>query len=232
MRGPLVKHEEAVDTMAAERYVLGELHETEREQFEEHFFSCPECAQDVRDLTTLTTAAKDWLGQSRKMEPPKQRAAARGTAAGASRWAWLRFSPGLAWAGALAAMTVVAVSTGYQAAHFRGLMRPQAVASILLRPETRGAAAEIPVEQIGAFLLLEADLPGSTGDLQWDLRPTGSDKLIDRQTAPAPAWGNSFKVLLPSSLLAPGEYTLTVGSAAAPSENPRVFKFRIGSSGR
>ena len=229
MRGPIVKHEEAVDMMAAERYVLGELQEPEREDFEQHFFSCPECAEDVRDLAALTTGAREILSQPGRTETPKQRAAARETA---HRWAWLRFSPGLAWAGALAAMTLLAVASGYQALQLRGLIRPQAVASILLRPETRGEAVSIPVRRIGAFLLLEADLPGASGDLQWDLRPSGSDKLIERQTAPAPELGTSFKVLLPSSLLPPGEYALTVGPAGAPSENPRIFKFKIGSSGR
>jgi hypothetical protein len=219
--------------MAAERYVLGELQETEREQFEEHFFSCPECAQDVRDLANITAGAKEILSQARKAEPPRQRAAYPSAVPAADRrWAWLRLNPGLAWAGALAAMTLVAVATGYQAAQLRGLLRPQAVASFLLRPETRGEAASIPAQRIGAFLLLEADLPGSTSELQWDIRATGSQKIIDRQTAPAPERGTSFKVLLPSSLLAPGEYTLTVGSAAAPSENPRIFRFKIGSGER
>src|ERR1022692_2494175 len=39
---------EAVSLMAAEKYLLGELPAESREQFEEHFFDCQECARDVR----------------------------------------------------------------------------------------------------------------------------------------------------------------------------------------
>jgi len=41
-------HEEAVSTLASERYLLEEMSEPERETFEEHYFSCVECADDVR----------------------------------------------------------------------------------------------------------------------------------------------------------------------------------------
>jgi hypothetical protein len=229
MRGLIVKHEDAEATMAAERYALGELHDSELEQFEEHFFSCPECAQDVRDLAALTEGAREFLQQPRNTEPATRRAATR---AAARRWPWLGLSPNFAWGGALAAMTLCTLAIGYQAAHLRGLVRPQALASILLRPETRGEAASIPVQRIGAFLLLEADLPGATGDLQWDIQKTGSEKVIHRETSPSPEGSASFKVLLPASLLAPAEYTLTVSSATMPSEKPRFFRFKIASGER
>ncbi|HXB74555.1 MAG TPA: zf-HC2 domain-containing protein [Candidatus Acidoferrales bacterium] len=220
-----MKHKEAAATMAAERYVLGELHDTELEQFEEHFFSCPECAEDVRDLSDLTAGARELLQQPRNAEPPKQRAAAPATG---WRWPWPRLSPSFAWGGAMAAVTLVAVTTGYQAAHLSGLVRPQAVASFLLKPAARGEeapAASIQVRKSGSFFILETYLPGFTGDLQWELRRAGSEKVIDQQTAPAPNKNITFKFLLPSSM-APGEYTLTVRSTL-PSEKPSYIKFKI-----
>jgi hypothetical protein len=51
-------HEQAVQLNAAERYFLGELTGEDREAFEEHFFACPECAQDVRDLAVFSANAK------------------------------------------------------------------------------------------------------------------------------------------------------------------------------
>ncbi|MCU1349037.1 MAG: hypothetical protein JWO56_2067 [Acidobacteria bacterium] len=44
-----MEHSEAVETMAAERYTLGEMTPDERDRFEEHFFDCSECSQSVRD---------------------------------------------------------------------------------------------------------------------------------------------------------------------------------------
>jgi len=51
-------HETAIRLNATERYYLGELSEADRDGFEEHFFSCPECAEDVRALTTFADNAK------------------------------------------------------------------------------------------------------------------------------------------------------------------------------
>lgn len=48
---------------AAERYVLGELSEQETLAFEEHFFACGACAQDVEDLTRIREAAPAVLPQ-------------------------------------------------------------------------------------------------------------------------------------------------------------------------
>jgi len=44
----LMAHDEAIRSQAAERYVAGELAPAERDAFEEHFFDCPECAEEVR----------------------------------------------------------------------------------------------------------------------------------------------------------------------------------------
>src|SRR6185436_20143281 len=41
-------HQQAIDGMASERYLLDEMSEPERFEFEAHYFDCPECAEDVR----------------------------------------------------------------------------------------------------------------------------------------------------------------------------------------
>ena len=51
-------HSEAVQKMAAERYLLDELTPDEREAFEEHFFDCPECALDLRVGAAFVDEAK------------------------------------------------------------------------------------------------------------------------------------------------------------------------------
>jgi|SRR5579871_5721361 len=43
-----MEHEEAIRIQAAEKYVARELSPAERRAFEEHYFDCPECADDVR----------------------------------------------------------------------------------------------------------------------------------------------------------------------------------------
>ena len=42
-----MEHTEAVQLRAAERYVLGELAGDLRAQYEDHYFGCAECAEDL-----------------------------------------------------------------------------------------------------------------------------------------------------------------------------------------
>lgn len=53
-----MNHSEALQTFAAEKYLLNELSGPERDEFEEHFFECEECAMELR-----TGAA--FVGQAR-----------------------------------------------------------------------------------------------------------------------------------------------------------------------
>jgi|SRR5208283_4570823 len=57
-------HLEAVRLQAAEKYVLGELSSEIREQFEEHYFDCSECTQDLKALTTFVTASRMVFGET------------------------------------------------------------------------------------------------------------------------------------------------------------------------
>lgn len=51
-------HRKAVEMHATERYLLGELSEGECAEFEEHFFECSECAEDVRAADALIEGAR------------------------------------------------------------------------------------------------------------------------------------------------------------------------------
>lgn len=52
-----MEHKEAVSIGATERYLLGELGDDERDAFEEHYFSCTECAADVRAASQFVEGA-------------------------------------------------------------------------------------------------------------------------------------------------------------------------------
>jgi hypothetical protein len=220
MRGITVDHHQAVATRAAEKYVLGELPAGAREEFEEHFFHCTDCAQDVRDLSSLAASARTMVNQ-----PSVSESSAENAAGGMDGWPlpWLHPKAGLALAGALLAMTILAV---YQTFELRRLNRPQAPTSFVLRPELRVEAAPITLQPGARFVLLESELPDSSGALRWDLRREGANYILAEETAEAPHPGALFKVLTPSSLLTAGEYRLTVRSVAAPGKT-WLLRFRI-----
>ncbi len=53
-----MEHAEAIDTGAAERYALGEMNENERDHYEEHFFDCADCADEVKAATLFLENAE------------------------------------------------------------------------------------------------------------------------------------------------------------------------------
>jgi len=53
-----MNHDDAIKTMAAERYILDELEPAERDAFEEHFFDCTACTADVRDAARIAAGVR------------------------------------------------------------------------------------------------------------------------------------------------------------------------------
>jgi hypothetical protein len=55
MNARMIKHEDAVKDLMAERYLLGELNAAERDAFEEHFFSCDACFEQIKAGTEFVS---------------------------------------------------------------------------------------------------------------------------------------------------------------------------------
>src|SRR4051794_6317621 len=146
-------HIQAVNTLAAERYMLGEMTEAERQDFEEHYFSCGECADDVRAGGVMEDGARaGFLGSGSvraaatvvQMPAPKSR----------SR------SVALPWAIA----ATFALVAGYQALTVEprgGDLGPVALTPVTLRPAARGA--EAIVSATGGRVTLAIDLAAAPG---------------------------------------------------------------------
>src|ERR1700752_2760531 len=60
----IMNHDEAIRLKAAEKYLLGELNAELRDQYEDHYFGCAECAQDVRIGAVFVDNARDVMGAS------------------------------------------------------------------------------------------------------------------------------------------------------------------------
>ena len=65
-----MEHDEAVRSRAAEHYVAHELSPAERDGFEEHFFDCQECADDVRFEVTFAANARAVFREQRAEQLP------------------------------------------------------------------------------------------------------------------------------------------------------------------
>ena len=93
-----MQHEGAKEMLASERYLLGELSSDERDQFEEHFFTCRECAADMRDSAAFFENLEAVLKEDARQSQP----AAVGFWTRLKDWFAL---PSLVPAGAAAALT-------------------------------------------------------------------------------------------------------------------------------
>src|SRR5688572_6823511 len=100
-------HQIAVRNKLAERYLLNELVDKERDDFEEHYFSCHDCAEDVRQGAAFIANARTVL----RDEPAARRqSTAVRPARNWLRWVWNPV-PAYALAGVLAVTTALQMST-------------------------------------------------------------------------------------------------------------------------
>ena len=220
-------HSEAIRLMAAEKYLLGELTNESRDQFEEHFFECQECAQDVRAGAALVEHSKVVLAGS--PQPAPQVVPARQAAKQAGGWlGWL--NPALA----VSALAVLLAVVGYQNLvtypKLKGEMalvnRPQLLASAsLINANTRGGNKIVVSSHQGEPFLLFVDIPaetrfssyiaeldGPTGKFQWSL------------TIPADAAKDTVNLRVPPGDYPAGTYTVVVRGVSA-SETIEVGRY-------
>src|SRR4029077_11085385 len=78
-------HNEAVRLQAAEKYVLGEFPPDLRDEYEEHFFDCAECAVDVKAIAAFVDVSRGVLRAE-----PENVAEKKAAPAGAAWLSWFR----------------------------------------------------------------------------------------------------------------------------------------------
>ena len=212
-------HEQAVATLASERYLLEEMSGPERETFEDHYFSCTACAEDVRTGGLLRDATKAGLLGDRDD--------VREVSGGTTSNRVVQFRPrrwyqstALPWAVA----ATLAVVAGYQSLvmvpSLRPLNEPRALAPVTLRPASRGQEPRIQLgpDAAAVTLAVDASSAGTSGELAYDLR-TAAGSVVLSGKAGAPSSGAPLLLLVPArAVRAPGRYVLTVAGNDYPFE--------------
>jgi hypothetical protein len=97
-----MEHAEAVENQAVERYLLEELTAAEADSFEEHYFDCAECAEDLRAGAALLDGGRRIAAEAsearpsnvERFPPPAVRSAPRSTWLAAAAAAILLFGLG------------------------------------------------------------------------------------------------------------------------------------------
>lgn len=159
-----MNHQVAVDSRATERYMLGELDDESRSAFEEHYFSCRVCADDVKTAAVFVDNAKAVLAAPVVIGGSFRRAA----------WNW----PQMWVPVALAASLVIGYFLPHPAAPSPGGL----IAAIAIPAGTRGSPAhgqEILVDRKASYFLVRLDVADdvTAPRLLWRVRTAGGQEL-------------------------------------------------------
>jgi putative zinc finger protein len=224
-------HSEAIRIKAAEQYLLGELTGQEREQYEEHFFSCQECAKELTATAAFVENAKEAFRSGEVSAHSKRPVAAR--------WFDLFLRPAFA----VPALAVLALVVTYQSAivipHLKATLAqataPQTIPAFSLiaensrggnpvtihAPQDKPFSIYLDIPPDKHFLFYNCELQTESGSPEFDVR------------IPADQVKETVQLLIPASRLRAGNHILVIrggdapqGSSAAESEISR-YKFAL-----
>jgi hypothetical protein len=217
-------HDEVVRREMTERYLLHELDPEKQDEFEEHFFGCPECALDVRAASIFVEQSKTLFAENRGTNAAQLPAPVPVKAG----WVvWLRPSF------AVPALALLLALVGYQnLVTYPRLKqagnRPRVLPWASLRMRLRGTNAPvIEVPQGGSFLLFLnippdsryaryiADLYNPAGKLEWSL------------TIPANLAEDTWPVQVPGTNRGSGTYILALRGTSATGENQEIGRTSV-----
>jgi Putative zinc-finger len=203
-----MNHKQAVETMAAERYLLGEMTGEQRLAFEEHYVDCAECLESVMFGSEFLDAGREVaLEQSSRAAAPVPTWRERLLAVGSS---FLRPAPALAFA-------LLLCLTGYQTfriyqlkneggakvatAEFRyvltGVAHGAGDAKLVQAPRDAVVSLGLEYNRGGEYLSYRAQIMGETG-------------AIKQSVALPNTPGNMATIALMPGSLPDGDYTMLI----------------------
>jgi hypothetical protein len=208
-------HTAVVRQKMTERYLLDELDSELRNEFEEHYFDCPECALDVSAGAQFAGHTKTVLAE--RSEPAAVHATPRPSPV-AGWFAWLRpafAAPALALLLAVVSYQNLVTYPGFQSE----LNRPRVLPAVSVNVGTWGAGGPSTVVPAGKGLLLFVRIPpdGAYARYTADLH-SPSGKLEGSFTIEPAAGQDQWPVTIPSIHRDAGAYTLAIHGITAAGE--------------
>jgi len=218
-------HREALRLQAAEKYVLGELSPQLRDEYEEHYFECQECAEELKTTVAFVDSARGVL----QAEVPVRTEAESVQPRKAGWLAWLR--PAVAVPVFAALLLVV----GYQ--NLVTIPRLQHGVSVsgqdadfvsLIGANSRSEGLKVYQIHRDKPAILELDIPTSEGFGGYDCQlQDASERVVYQQRVSAADAKRTVHLIVPTGHLQAGNYTVTVlgekaGGQASPAEVERL----------
>jgi hypothetical protein len=172
----IMDHNEAVRLQAAEKYVLGKLPKEQHAAYEEHYFECPACAEEIKATVAFMESAKQVVREE-ALEPAGRTALAPTAPVTGGWFAWLR--PAYAVPVLAALLLLIGYQNGVTIPRLKdsssSQVRQTISSAFSLRGSVRGesesgdGANKVPVR------------PGESFTLNFDFTPTGTFSEYDWQ---------------------------------------------------
>ena len=201
-----MQHQQALATKASERYLLGEMSEPERFDFEAHYFDCPACADDVRTGAALARGVKAVCAEDAALRPHTSvvREAAR---RGWFSWLFPVLGPSAA---AVALGCVAAWQAFVVIPALRWAGSPQALSPIVLRAAARGEEQAVGIRRDEALSLLSLDVNAADAGvpLTYEVIAPGGASRHNGATHAPPAGAPLIVVLPNAAIREPGTWVL------------------------
>jgi Putative zinc-finger len=216
-------HSESIRLMAAEKYLLGELAPELREEFEEHFFDCQECALDVRAGAALVEHSKVVLAE------PAAVSAARAPAPVPAKPGWLPWLRPLIVPVLAALLVVVAYQNLVTYPQLKQLASsPQILPWASINVSTRGTSTIQISPRVGQGFELLVNVPPDSryASYTFDLSsPSGG--LEWSRTIAAVSSDEARSIYVPGANQEQGIYKLAVRGTTARNESSDLGHYSI-----
>jgi hypothetical protein len=201
-----IDHEDAIRMQASSRYLMGDLSQAEVTAFEEHFFDCRECSEDVAAGSVFAAEVRAMYSAPAREAPVKLPEVVTAKGPG---W-WERLQRGFAFpvaAVACALLAVVVVQNAGLRKEVALLSEPHEPLAVTLK-QARGAEAfHIPKEYVfweARFRLPAVDAASYLCEIE------RGGKIVKSVTLPAPVGGQMFSIHLRRADFPSGAYTFKV----------------------
>jgi hypothetical protein len=198
------QHQQAIRTLAAERYMLGQMTDGERETFEEHYFNCRFCVEDIKGIDLMSRAVR----QQPKQQPVR-------------KWRPMTVAPWAVAASLAGALTLqpIFMRTAMQLAEV-----PYATGAPLTS-ERRGVAAatKLPADR-RILLYLEIAHDPQYKRYHWELRANEAKSLASGKLTPEQT--NEPIPLLLGPLPA-GSYELVIEGVRKDGNRPPIITYPL-----
>jgi len=201
---------------AAERYLLGQMSESDRDAYEQHFFACVECAQEVKATARFIENCRGVLGGGAATAAPS-----------VTRFEprpWFRQRTAIVLTGALAATLALSVYQNMVTIpSLANALVPRAVTALSLAGSTsRGSGARTIVAPRDQPFVLYVDIPpGAFDTYDCTIMARDGRTVLGPMPVPAAQTQDPVPLLITPGRLTPADYTLvTTGRPRRAGDQP------------